>query len=94
MVSHGHILEDDILVPAAGQADGAEEQYEQFEHPTVKHDPARIDDPQHSLHEGCMLRMRLRRHCCVWNHSVGRSRSRFEELMLQKDVEVGGREED
>jgi hypothetical protein len=35
LVSQGHILEDDVLLPAAGQSDGAEEEYEQFEHGSI-----------------------------------------------------------
>jgi hypothetical protein len=34
-VSQGQILEDDIVVPAAGQGDRAEQEYEQFEHGSI-----------------------------------------------------------
>ena len=32
LVSQCQILEDDVVMPAPGQGDGAEEPYEQFEH--------------------------------------------------------------
>ena len=35
LVSEGNIFEDDVLVPAAGQGDCAEEQHDQFEHRSI-----------------------------------------------------------
>jgi len=35
LVSEGQILEDDVLVTAAGQGDRAEEQHNQFEHGSI-----------------------------------------------------------